>query len=318
MNPTGIYIETQNGEVKQTNRELATLARQAGREAVGVLFGGDAQAAAKALGPYGMVRILHVTGESVADYHPEVYAEHLARVIREQGFADFLGADTARGKDLLPRVAARLDAPLASDCIAVDLETGEAVKPMYSGKVNARLKLNGDVRLYALRPNAVPAQETDAADAQITPVDATAHTTRAEIREIVQSVSKKIDLTEAQAIVSGGYGVGSAENFRVLRELADVLGAAVGASRRAVDEGLAPYEMQVGQTGKVVNPQLYIACGISGAVQHFAGMKSSRVIVAINKDPEAPIFKKAHYGIVGDLFEVVPHLTEELRKVLES
>jgi electron transfer flavoprotein alpha subunit len=281
-----------------------------------VLIGGEARRAAEVLGRYGLSEILHVTGEPVAGYHPEVYAEHLARLIREQGFANFLGADTARGKDLLPRVAARLEAALASDCIAIDLEAGEVVKPMYSGKVNARLKLNGEFRLYALRPNAVPAQESDATDVQIVPVDAAARTTLAEIREIVESVSKKIDLTEAQAIVSGGYGVGSAENFQVLQELADVLGAAVGASRRAVDEGLVPYEMQVGQTGKVVNPQLYIACGISGAIQHFAGMKTSRVIVAINKDPEAPIFKKSHYGIVGDLFEVVPCLTEELRKRL--
>lgn len=316
MNPIGIYLETQDGEVKPTNRELATLAKQAGREAVGVLFGGEAQEAAEALGPFGLTDIVHVTGEPVAGYHPEIYADHLARVIREQGFTDFLGADTGRGKDLLPRVAARLDSPLATDCIAVNIEKAEAVKPIYSGKVNARLKLNGDIRLYTIRPNSVPAEQSSGDAARVTSVSAAAQTTLAEIREIAQSVSEKVELTEAQIIVSGGYGMGSSENFKVLEELADVLGAAVGASRRAVDEGLAPYEMQVGQTGKVVNPQLYIACGISGAVQHFAGMKSSKVIVAINKDPDAPIFKKAHYGIVGNLFEVVPMLTNEFKKIL--
>jgi len=314
--PIGIYLETQDGQVKTTNAELITLAHQAGRAAVGILLGGDPQPIAKDLAPYGLSKIIHVEGATVQSYHCETYAQQLAEMIGANQFSDFLGADTAQGKDLMPRVAAQLEAPLISDCIAVDLGAREAIKPMYSGKVNARVKLNGEPRLYSVRPNAVAAAKCNGQQAEITSVEARPHTTLAEIREIVQSVSKEVDLAEAPIIVSGGFGMGSAENFDVLRELSDVLGGAVGASRRAVDEGLAPYDMQVGQTGKVVNPQLYIACGISGAVQHFAGMKSSRVIVAVNRDPDAPIFKKAHYGIVGDLFEVVPQLTAQFRQHL--
>jgi len=315
MSKIGIYCETQNGNPKSATRELVTLARQSSREVVGALFHGDAQATSEALSPFGLDRIVHIQGEPVANYHPEVYAEHLAGVIDEQAITDFIAIDTGQAKDLLPRLAAHLAAPLATDCVGVDLEAGEAIKPMYSGKANARLRLHGDIRLYTLRPNSVVAEPTGGGAAPISTFDAAAHTTRAEIRDIAQSISGKMELTEAPIIVSGGYGMGSAENFQVLEALADVLGAAVGASRRAVDEGLAPYELQVGQTGKVVNPQLYIACGISGAVQHFAGMKSAKTIVAINKDPDAPIFQKAHYGIVGDLFQVVPILTEEFRRL---
>ena len=314
MSAVGIYIETLDGEVKSTNGELATLVRKAGREAVGILIGGDAGAAAHKLGAYGVARVLHVAGEPVEDFHPEVFAMQLATVVRDENLTDIVATNSAQGKDLMPRVAAKLDAPLASDCVAIDIDAQEAIQPVYSGKVNARLKLHGDMRLYAVRPNAIAAETCNGGVAEVTMMLATQESTRTEIREVAESVVKQVDLTEAQAIVSGGYGVGSAEDFQVLRDLADVLGAAVGASRRAVDEGMAPYEMQVGQTGKVVNPQLYIACGISGAVQHFAGMKSSKVIVAINKDPDALIFKKAHYGIVGDLFEVVPLLTKEFQQ----
>ncbi len=318
MRTTGIYLETREGEVKQTARELATLARQAGRKGVGVLFGDEPGPAAESLGPFGIEEILHVSGAGTADYHPALRAEQLARVIRAEGFADFLACDSAQGKDLLPRVAARLDAPLAADCVAIDLEGGEALKPLYSGKVNARIRLDGDVRLYALRPNVVRPEAGKGEAAAVREIEAEDSSTQIEIREVAESVCRAVDLTEAQVIVAGGYGVGKAENFEVLEELADRLGGAVAASRRAVDEGMAPYHMQVGQTGKVVNPQLYIACGISGAVQHFAGMKSSRVIVAINKDPEAPIFQMAHYGIVGDLFEVVPRLTAAFDEALEN
>ncbi len=316
MNTVGIYLELRDGQIKPSNFELLTLARQAGREGLGVMFGGDAGAAAKALGAYGLKQLIQVTGEPVSQYNPEIYAEHLARVIRENSLADFIATDSAQGKDLLPRVAAQLEAPLVTDCIAIDFDGKVATKPVYSSKVDARIQLSGEPRLYSLRPNSVVAEKGGGGAPEVTTVAAAGRSTLAEIKEVVQSVAKKIDLTEAQIIVAGGRGVGSAEKFKVLEELAAVLGAAVGASRAAVDAEYVPYEMQVGQTGKVVNPALYIACGISGAVQHFAGMKSSKIIVAINKDAEAPIFKKAHYGIVGDLFEIVPLLTQEFKQVL--
>lgn len=318
MSAVGIYIETQEGEVKKTSYELATLARRAEREIVGILFESDAVRAAQMLGPYGVKRIFHLTGDAVADYNPDIYAGHIADVIRDQGIGDLLAPYSDRGRDLMPRLAALLEAPLAVDCLEVDLDSKEAVQAIYSGKVNARLRLSGKVRLYALRPNAVATEKCGESVAEVTEVKVSEPDTRVEVREVVESVSDRVDLAEAQIVVSGGYGMGSAENFRILEELADVLDAAVGASRRAVDEGLAPYPMQVGQTGKVVNPELYVACGISGAIQHLAGMKSAKTIVAVNKDPDAPILKKAHYGIVGDLFEIVPMLTEEFKKTLSK
>lgn len=318
MKPVGIYIERPEDQIKKTSLELATLARQAGRETVGVLFGGDAAAASELLGPYGVKEIFHITGSDVDQYNPDIYAHHMARIVEEQGIEDFLAAFSERGKDLLPRLAALLESPLAVDCLEVDLEKKEAVQAIYSGKVNVRYTLTGDIRLYALRPNAVAAQKGEGVKAEVTEVTASETDTFVDVREVVRSISRRVDLAEAQVVVSGGYGMGSADNFRILEELADVLDAAVGASRRAVDEGLAPYPMQVGQTGKVVNPELYVACGISGAIQHFAGMKSAKTIVAINKDADAPILKKAHYGIVGDLFEIVPLLTEEFKRTLHK
>jgi len=318
MKTVGIYIETQEGQVKKTSLELATLARRAGRDSIGILFEDDAAEAAKMLGLYGVKRVFHITGDAVADYNPDVFARHMDDVIRDQGIEDFLAAFSDRGKDLMPRLAARLKAPLAVDCLDIDLDSSEAVQAIYSGKVNARFRLSGDVRLYAIRPNTVTAESGATGAAEVITVPASVSDTRVDVREVVRNVSERVDLTEAQIVVSGGYGMGSAESFRILEDLADVLDAAVGASRRAVDEGLAPYPMQVGQTGKVVNPELYVACGISGAIQHLAGMKSAKTIVAVNKDAEAPILKKAHYGIVGDLFEVVPLLTEEFRKAIHK
>ena len=319
MSSLGVYIELKDGKVKKTALELLTLAHQAGREAVVVLFANDPGACTDDLAVYGAAKIVHVTGLNGQQPSPETLADSLAKVITDERLGDFIAAHSAAGKDLLPRVAARLEAPLASDCTGVDFDAATATKPMYAGKVIAQVKLTGPNRLYTLRPNTItPEPAAQASSPQVQAVAAEVGADLSAVKEVVKGVAGRIDLTEAEIIISGGRGMKSKENFALLEQAADVLGAAVGASRAAVDAEYATQDMQVGQTGKTVNPVLYIACGISGAIQHFAGMKTAKVIVAINKDPEAPIFAKADFGIVGDLFEVLPVLTEELRKVVDK
>ncbi len=319
MSSLGVYIELKDGKVKKTALELLTLAHQAGREAVVVLFANDPGACTDDLAVYGAAKIVHVTGLNGQQPSPETLADSLAKVITDERLGDFIAAHSAAGKDLLPRVAARLEAPLASDCTGVDFDTATATRPMYAGKVIAQVKLTGPNRLYTLRPNTItPEPAAQASSPQVQAVAAEVGADLSAVKEVVKGVAGRIDLTEAEIIISGGRGMKSKENFALLEQAADVLGAAVGASRAAVDAEYATQDMQVGQTGKTVNPVLYIACGISGAIQHFAGMKTAKVIVAINKDPEAPIFAKADFGIVGDLFEVLPVLTEELRKVVDK
>jgi electron transfer flavoprotein alpha subunit len=317
MGNLGIYIELKDGSVKNTNLELLTLAHKANQDATAVIFAGDAAKHADALKEYGVKQVINVSG--IESYNPENYADQLAKIIQENSLANFIATHSAQGKDLLPRVAAKLEAPLATDCIGVDFANDTAVKPVYAGKAISHIKLSGECKLYTVRPNTVTVEKAkESTSPEVKSISGASADTLATIKEVVKSVSKKIDLTEAQIIVSGGRGIKSKDNFKIIEEMAQALGAAVGASRAAVDSGYASQDMQVGQTGKTVNPVLYIACGISGAIQHFAGMKTSRIIVAVNKDPEAPIFKKADYGIVGDLFKVVPLLTEELKKVVKT
>lgn len=319
MDRIGVYLELKDGNVKPTNFELLTLVQQAGREVTGIMFGDDPASVLAGVAEYRVNELVHVGGLGGDGYKPEVWAAHLADVIRERGLGDCLATCSAQGRDLFSRVAARLEAALVNDCTSVDLEARTATKPMYGGKVIARIRMTSDCRLYTLRPNSIiPAPAGGGGAPEVIPLKAGTVASGIEIREIVKDIADKIDLTEAKIIISGGRGMGSAESFAVLQKLAESLGAALGASRAAVDAGYATQDMQVGQTGKTVNPVLYIACGISGAVQHFAGMKTSKVIVAVNKDPEAPIFEKADYGIVGDVFEVVPLLTEEFGRALSE
>jgi len=319
MEKTGVYLELKDGNVKPTNFELLTLAQQAGREVTGIMFGDDPAATLAAISEYRVNELVHVGGLGGGGYQPELWAAQLAEVIQQRGLGDCLATCSAQGRDLLSRVAARLEAALVNDCTSVDLDARIADKPMYGGKLVARVRLAGDCRLYTLRPNSIiPAPANGGGSPEVIAVSADAVASGIKIREIVKDISERIELTEAKIIVTGGRGMGSAESFGVLKELAAVLGAALGASRAAVDAGYATQDMQVGQTGKTVNPVLYVACGVSGAIQHFAGMKTSKVIVAVNKDPEAPIFEKADYGIVGDVFEVVPLLTEEFRRALRE
>jgi electron transfer flavoprotein alpha subunit len=230
-----------------------------------------------------------------------------------------LGA-SAMGKDLAPRAAAKIGTGLSSDCTELDVADGKliATRPVYSGKCYIKTETTTTPAMAAVRPNTYPAAEDKGGSAEVVKVDTGIDESkiRARIKEIQETGAGKVELTEASIIVSGGRGMKSSDNFKIIQEMASVLGAAVGASRAAVDSGYATQDMQVGQTGKVVNPNLYIACGISGAIQHLAGMRTSKVIVAINKDADAPIFQKADYGIVDDLFKAVPVMTEELKKML--
>jgi electron transfer flavoprotein alpha subunit len=230
---------------------------------------------------------------------------------------------TAMGKDLSARVAARAGGALATDCTELDIDGGvlKVRRPVYSGKVYTDVVTTKDtIKMASVRPNTYsPAQKTgNSADVVDVGLPITLDEITAMVREIVGGTSGRKDVTEAEIIVAGGRSLKSEENFKILEELSDVIGASVGASRAAVDAGYAPHSRQVGQTGKVVNPKLYIAVGISGAIQHLVGMRTSKVIVAINKDPNAPIFQYADYGIVGDLFDVVPLLTEEFKKLLQT
>jgi electron transfer flavoprotein alpha subunit len=224
-----------------------------------------------------------------------------------------LGA-SAQGKDLAGRLAAKLDAGVAMDCVRVSLENGTLIctRPMFGGKINADVQIEGDRQIVAVRPNVMDITEA-AKDSAIDKPAVQLGDVKTAVAEKKMDTSDKVELTEADIIVSGGRGTGG--DYASIEALADALGAAVGASRSAVDEGWRPHSDQVGQTGKTVSPTLYVACGISGAIQHLAGMSTSKYIVAINKDGEAPIFSKADFGIVGDLFEIVPALTEEVKKV---
>ena len=261
-----------------------------------------------------MVRTSILTAEAptLASYSSDAFAILLADAVKAKGATVLLAAATAVGKDVLPRAAARLGAGYASDVTGLSMVDGklQAVRPVYAGKAFATTTFSSAVQAATTRPNVFPAAEKAGAGA-VEALAAPAGDFKSVVKEILAKAGGKVDLSEANVIVSGGRGMKDGANFKILEELADALGGVVGASRAAVDAGWGlPHSMQVGQTGKVVSPTLYIACGISGAIQHIAGMSGSKFIVAINKDPEAPIFKLANYGIVGDLFEVVPELTK--------
>lgn len=311
----GVYVELKDNQFKKSNKEALSLAKKSGADVYAVIFSNNPEQYADLL--KGVKKVVQVKNDDQT-YQPDVYADTLAKIITEFNLNDFIGVNSAQGKDLFPRIAAKIDnAGLVMDCVEMDLANRSVTKPVYAGKLLSKYVIDNTFRLYTIRPNVFPAAVTDSEAApEITAFEAVKNPPRAKIVEIIKSGAKKIDLQEADIIISGGRGIKAKENFSLLQELAEVLKAGVGASRAAVDAEFATYDMQVGQTGKVVNPKLYIACGISGAIQHFVGMKTSKVIVAINKDSEAPIFKKADYGIVGDLFKVVPLLKEELKKVL--
>ncbi|MBI3914841.1 MAG: electron transfer flavoprotein subunit alpha/FixB family protein [Chloroflexi bacterium] len=319
-----IVAETRDGAPRKVAFELVTVAKQLAQGMGGKIevfaMGSNLASAAQALAQAGVSKV-YVADDAALDasrFAPELHAAVLADAIRAAQPAVVLFGATGVGKEISARAAAKLDWGLVTDCTDAKFENGALVltKPVYAGKAIATVKAKSLPAMVSVRPNIFPPVEANASAAPVEIVAVKMVNVRAKVAERVKKAETAVDLSEAKIVVSGGRGVRGPEGFEPLHALAKVLGAAVGASRAAVDAGWVDYGTQVGQTGKTVSPQLYIACGISGAIQHLAGMSSSKNIVAINKDPDAPIFKVADYGIAGDLFEVVPALTEELKKVM--
>lgn len=318
------FAESRDGEIRKVAHEAVTAARkiadEMGSEVHAVVLGGTGVAAgAGDLARFGADTVFVGETDAFQKYSPEGFTTVIVNFLKEHGCDAALFPASAMGKDLAPRVAARLGVGYAAEATALEVEGTELVvtRPEYAGKVFARVKFTEKPAVVSLRTNVfTPVESPKAGEVRTLDVSVDQADFGAIVREIRASAGEKLDVSEAPIIVSGGRGLREPENFKLLEDLADALGgAAVGASRAVVDAGWRPHGEQVGQTGKTVSPTLYFAVGISGAIQHLAGMRTSKYIVAINKDPEAPIFKVADYGIVGDLFEIVPRLTEEVRKL---
>ena len=318
------FAEVRDGKLRRSALEAVSEARRLADALSGtvrtVLIGSGVKALADELASYGADEVVAFDDPALAAYATEAYARALAQAIVEAKPAAVLVPYTALGKDLAPRVAARVGAGLVSDCVSLSLKDGRLVarRPVYAGKAYATVTWAGEPQMATLRPNVFPLGRYDPARKAVV-LSATVDTkARARVTAVKATAEGKVELTEAQVIVSGGRGLKGPEHFHLVQELGDAMGAAVGASRAVVDAGWVDHQMQVGQTGKTVSPTLYIACGISGAIQHLAGMSSSKYIVAINKDADAAIFKVANYGIVGDAFEVLPRLTEAAKAYFAS
>lgn len=314
-----VLIESANGKIKKSSLEL--LSATAGHDVAGLMIGENASTVAQGLKNYPVQKVFVYTHAALKDYNSAFYFSCIEQVIGKFSPDVILASGSMMAKDLLPRVAAKFESGIVGDCVDVKIDGASvlAKRPLYSGKViaTAEFTASSKIKIVLMRPNQL-LQPTEApSNCEIIEETFTAGDTKIRTKEVVKSSSAKPDLTEAGIIVSGGRGMKGPEHFKLLEELAETIGATVGASRAVVDAGWVPHAMQVGQTGKTVAPNLYIAAGISGAIQHMAGMGSSKVIVAINKDPEAPIFKKATYGIVGDAFEILPKLKEEFSKLLQ-
>ena len=323
-----VFAEVKEGNIRKITFELLSqgkkMAGKLGEELVAVLLGSGVEGLTGRLAEYAD-KVYWVDDPNLAQYTTDAYATVLTNLLKEHQPSIFLCGATVLGKDLSPRIATRLQTGLATDCTGLSLgDDGVMVarRPVYAGKAFIELACPvSRPQMASVRPNVLEMLPPDGSkkgatikvEAKVDPASL-----RTAVVELIKAAGAKVDLTEAEIIVSGGRGMKGPENFKVLEELAEVIHATVGASRAAVDSGWRDHGDQVGQTGKVVTPNLYIACGISGAIQHLAGMGSSKVIVAINKDPDAPIFQKADYGIVEDLFKVVPVLKEEFKKLLSE
>ena len=310
--------EQRDAELRKVSFEAVSegrrLADGLGTDLTAVILGSGVEGFADQLKKYGPDKILVADDPALAEYTTDAYTNVLTELIHASDPAVIIMGASAQGKDLAGRLAARLDAGVAMDCVGIKIDNGNLTytRPMFGGKILADVEIEGNPQIVAIRPNVMDINEVSK-NCVIEKPAVQVGEIKTRVVEKKMETGDKIELTEADIIVSGGRGTGG--DYAVIEALANELGAAVGASRSAVDEGWRPHSDQVGQTGKTVSPTLYVACGISGAIQHLAGMSTSKYIVAINKDEEAPIFSRADYGITGDLFEVVPAITEEVKKM---
>jgi electron transfer flavoprotein alpha subunit len=312
--------EIREGSLRNVSFEAVGAAKLAadGGEIVGVLIGNSVQSLGNELIQYGADRVVTVEDEKLKQYSSDGFAQALLAVIESENPDGIILGHTALGKDLAPRIAGKLNSGLISDVTSIEESGGNLVftRPIYSGKAFEKKIVTDGIIFATIRPNNIqPLPKGENRQGDVSSLSVDIKDLRTIIKEVIRKASEGVDLSEAKVVVAGGRGVKSKAGFEPLKELADVLGGAVGASRGACDADYCEYSLQIGQTGKVVTPDLYIAVGLSGAIQHLAGMSNLKVIVAINKDPEANIFNIADYGIVGDLFEVIPLLTEEFKKL---
>jgi electron transfer flavoprotein alpha subunit len=319
-----VFVEVRDGAAKKSSLEAISEARRwadkQGWKVAAVVIGSPAEDAVTRVSQYKPDRILLADDSLFAGYSNQSYSAALAEAVRQEGAHTIFASATAMGKEVVARTAAKFQTSVLADVVSLEWQNGwKAKRPVYSGKAYAEVhSKEGTPAFISLRPNVFPVSEPDsAAKPEIArlAVSIQPDEIKSRVIETQKAASETVELSEAEIVVSGGRGLKGPENFHLVRDLAKALGAAMGASRAVVDAGWVEHQFQVGQTGKVVSPVLYIACGISGAIQHLAGMSSSKYIVAINKDPEAPIFKIADYGIIGDVFQVLPALTEEVKKL---
>jgi len=312
-------LEQREGSLKKVSFESASIAvklsKQLNLEVEAVVAGSEI-ANLNDVSKYGISKIVHLKNVDFQNYSSSGYSEAIANYAKETGASYLIIGNTAFGNDIAPRIAVKLNSACLVDCIDLNVDANDVIasRPVYAGKAIIKSKLKSEVKIFTLRPNIFKAELSDAEQANVEVKEIATPNLKSKVVAYKKSEGK-LDVAEADIIVSGGRGMKGPENFNLIESLADVLGAAVGASRAVVDAGWRPHREQVGQTGKTVSPSLYVACGISGAIQHLAGMSSSKYIVAINKDKDAPIFSVADYGIAGDLFEVLPVLTEEIKKI---
>jgi electron transfer flavoprotein alpha subunit len=318
-----VFAEQRDNKLKKSAFEVVhtarTIADQTGGEVIALVIGDQVKAIAAELAGYGATKIVVVQQPKLGKYSTTAYIKIIAELAKKEKADIILFSATAMGKDSAPRVAVKLDAGIASDCTALRVDGGDiiATRPVYAGKALTEIKINSAVKIFTLRPNVFPAGTSTGATATIEDADIPlAESDFASLGIETIQAPGKIDVAEADIIVTGGRGMKGPENFKMIEDLAGALGGAVGASRAVVDAGWRPHSEQVGQTGKTVSPSLYIAVAVSGSIQHLAGMSSSKYIVAINKDKEAPIFQIADYGIVADAFDIVPAITLETKKLL--
>lgn len=321
-----VYAEVRNGKLKSTAAELLTEARKLANNSTenihAVLLGEGCAAHAQTLASFGASKVFIVETSETNTYQCEPHIQAVSQLIQANGYTLVMGPASPTGRDFFPRLAVRHKSGMLTDVVSVKNDGGKIVarRPIYAGKCIAEVCSQSALTFVTVRPNVIPSEIFNtSATASVEKFAPNFNTSafKSKIADVRKGKSEKPDLTEASLIISGGRAMGNADNFKILHDLADIVGATVGASRAAVDSGYAPHDMQVGQTGKTVNPNLYMAFGISGSIQHLAGMRTSKVIVAVNTDPDAPIFQKADYGIVGDLFQAVPIFREELKKLTE-